>query len=122
MSASTATVSSTVQPRPTTVSVSREFGPITLSSPTDVLPMRNVCGSSSTSCSMTTSGPIHTWSGSIMVTPAAKCAALMRRWANFVASASWAREFTPRHSDGSSVGSASTGRPAARQMASTSVR
>ena len=120
--ASTATVSSTTQPRPTAVSVRRESGPMTLSSPMLVSPMSMTFGSSSTSCAMVTSGPIHTSSGSTMVTPAAICARLMRRCANFVASANWMREFTPRHSAGSSQTSASTGRPALRQISSTSVR
>ena len=95
---------------------------MTLSSPMLVAPMSVTLGSSSTSCAMATSGPIHTSSGSIMVTPAAICARLMRRWASFVASASWMREFTPRHSAGSSQANANTGRPALRQISSTSVR
>ena len=65
--------------------------------------MRMTAGKSSTSEAMSTSGPMKVVAGSHIVTPAAMWASLMRRCMTRVASASWPREFTPRHCSASSV-------------------
>ncbi len=84
--------------------------------------MRKLIGRISTSRPSSTSGPIHTSDGSVMVTPASMWRWLMRACRTFAASASCTREFTPSVSSGSSVDSAETSSPSALKTAIMSVR